>query len=296
MDAQWDRSLSWIISLKTKVYRQLWIGNHVPTFFCSSSPLTSWSGISCFDSWLGLLSRAISCSDPKRLCPSRERPRNFSLALKKSMRSERPTCCTVALGCWWWSSSLVWPRPAQFSSVAGTCWLNFCLSSGTCVSGPAERFGLCLFGSGVLLLPDPDLGLSSGWSGLSGLASVAERALGDVARWWRAAGGCGRPSETVSAKFIEVTSGRISGTTVAALGLIRSGGSSAMRLSSESPRPFEMSAAFALGSGFSCSPATLEGPSVCSSSWSDGEAWLPHWFRGLERPSDCAPGVLSNGS
>lgn len=256
-----------------------------------------------FISWFGLLSRRV-CSELPRPCASWERPRNFSLALKKSMRSalradggeaERPASCTVALGCWWWLSSLAWPSPAQSTSASGTCWLNFCLSSGTCVCCPAaeEEFGACLLGSGVLLLTHPVLlgEQASGCSWPRGLASASGWSVDDEAGWWRAAGGWGRLTATVSAMFTGAELGRAPGTTVAARGFRCTEGSSAARLSSEFPSPF--------AKGASCSQSFCpaeEGLRVWSSSCSDGDVWLLPWLRGLERPSDCAPGVLTSGS
>lgn len=85
--------------------------------------------------------------------------------------------------------------------------------------------------------------------------------------------------------------GRAPGTTVAARGLGSKEGSSAARLSSEFPSPF--------AKGASCSRQSfcpVDGLRVWSSSCSDGDVWLPPWLRGLERPSDCAAGVLTSGS
>lgn len=292
------------VSIFRKTWRrQAWIVVvHTTTFFCSSSPLSGCSGNRSFDSWFGLLSRGV-CLEPPRLCASWERPRNFSLALKKSMRSElravgdeaeRPASCIVALGCWWWLLSLAWPSPAQSTSASGTCWLNFCLSSGTCVCCPAaeEEFGACLLGSGVLLLTHPVLfgEHTSGCSSVSALASASGWSVGDEAGWRKAAGGWGRLTGTVSAMFTGAEWGRAPGTTVAALGLGSRHGTSAARLSSEFPSPF--------AKGASCSRCfwPTAGLRVWSSSCSDGDVWLLPWLRGLERPSDCAAGVLTSGS
>lgn len=211
--------------------------------------------------------------------------------------AESPASCIVALGCWWWLSSLAWPSPAQSTSASGTCWLNFCLSSGTCVCCPAAgEFGACLIGSGVLLLTHPVLfgEHTSGCAWLSALPSASGWSAGDEARCRRAAGGWGRLTGTVSAMFTGAEWGRAPGTTVAALGLGSRDGSSAERLSSELPSPFVK--------GASCSQCfwPAAGPEaglrVWSSSCSDGDVWLLLWLRGLERPSDCAAGVLTSGS
>lgn len=307
---QYRTSLIFIDSQQTWTM-PAWVSAHTTTFFCSSSPLTGCSGNMSFDSWIGLLSRRVcsaACSELPRLSASWERPRNFSLALKKSMRSElradggeaeRPASCTVALGCLWWLSSLARPSPVQSTSASGTCWLNFCLSSGTCVCCPAaeeeeeEEFGACLLGSGVLLLTHPVLvgEQTSGCSWLSGLTSASGWCEGGDAGWWRAAGGWGWFTRTASAMFTGAELGRAPGTTVAALGLGRSDDSSAARLSSELPRPFVKGASRSQ----SFCPAE-EGLRVWSSSCSDGDVWLLPWFRGLDRPSDCAAGVLTSGS
>lgn len=88
--------------------------------------------------------------------------------------------------------------------------------------------------------------------------------------------------------------GRAPGKTVAARGLGSRDGSSVARLSSEFSSPFVKG----ISNSQSFCPAARaeEGLRVWSSSCSDGDVWLPLWFRGLERPSDCAARALTSGS